>query len=60
MVFKNAIFTGTDQMINEENSKHLQAAWINSLAHQINPEKLPEYEAVKNELLLLFAEIFKS
>ena len=59
MAFKNLSFTGIEQMINEENNKHLQTAWRNSLAHQINPELLPEYEAVKDELLKLFEEIFK-
>jgi hypothetical protein len=58
MAFKNLTFTGINQMINEENNKHLKASWINSLAHQIHPGKLPEYERVKSELLLLFEKIF--
>lgn len=60
MFFKNLIFTGIDQMINEENEKHLKASWHNSLSHQISPSLLPDYTTVKNELLLLLQSLFKT
>ena len=41
-------------MLNPENNKQLSAAWQNSLAHQIKPEYLPEYELVRKELEHLF------
>jgi predicted nucleotidyltransferase component of viral defense system len=56
LTFKEHVFTGVDQLINPENDKHLSAAWKNSLAHQITGE-LPDFETVKNELLLLFKKI---
>jgi predicted nucleotidyltransferase component of viral defense system len=58
MRFKNIEFTGIEQLINPQSEKHLQAAWNNSLAHQIKPGQLPTYEIVRNELLQLFGELF--
>ncbi|MFN6945582.1 MAG: nucleotidyl transferase AbiEii/AbiGii toxin family protein, partial [Cytophagaceae bacterium] len=60
MAFKGLKFTGIDQMINEENDKRLQAAWANSLGHQIAKEQLSEYKNVKSELQGLFQKIFNS
>ena len=53
MKFKGLTFTSVAQMINDENDKRLQAAWKNSLAHQIPGDKLPSYLDVKEDLLLL-------
>lgn len=59
MKFKNIEFTGIDQLINPKSDKALKGAWKNSLGHQIQPEKLPEYEVVRENLLQLFELIFK-
>jgi len=58
--FKNLEFSGIKQMINSDIDKLLQVAWKNSLEHQIEANKLPDYYSVKNDLLELFAEIFKN
>jgi predicted nucleotidyltransferase component of viral defense system len=58
MKFKGLEFTGVDQMINEENDKRLEAAWRNSLAHQINPGNQFPYKTVRNELKELLVRIF--
>lgn len=59
MKFKNIEFTGVEQLINEKSDKALKGAWKNSLGHQIKPDKLPEYEVVRENLLDLFEGIFK-
>ena len=59
MKFKNIVFTGIDQLINVKSDKALKGAWKNSLGHQIQPDKLPEYEVVREKLVLLFESIFK-
>lgn len=59
MKFKNIEFTGIDQLINPKSDKALKGAWKNSLGHQIQPDKLPEYEVVRENLLQLFELIFK-
>ena len=59
MKFKNIEFTGIDQLINAKSDKALKGAWKNSLGHQIQPDKLPEYEVVREKLVLLFESIFK-
>jgi len=56
LAFKGHSFSAVEQLINSENDKHLSAAWKNSLAHQITGE-LPDFETVKNELLVLFNKI---
>jgi predicted nucleotidyltransferase component of viral defense system len=56
LAFKGHSFSAVEQLINSENDKHLSAAWKNSLAHQITGE-LPDFETVKNELLVLFKKI---
>ena len=58
MKFKNIEFTGIDQLINPKSDKALKGAWKNSLGHQIQPDKLPEYEIVRENLLQLFGNIF--
>lgn len=58
MKFKSLEFTCISQMINEENDKRLQAAWKNSLGHQIARKKLPEYPEIKVSLQELFLTIF--
>ncbi len=58
MKFKGLEFTGIEQMINDENDKKLQAAWKNSLGHQIANENMAEYTRVKNEIVELFNQIF--
>jgi len=57
--YKNLQFSGVEQLINENNDKILKSAWINSLEHQIENGKLPEYEIVRNDLKILFEKIFK-
>lgn len=56
LAFKGHSFSGIEQLINSENDKHLKAAWKNSLAYQITGE-LPDFETVKNELLVLLKKI---
>jgi predicted nucleotidyltransferase component of viral defense system len=57
MKFKGLEFTGIDQMINNENDNRLQAAWKNSLGHQIQKSRLPEYNTVKLNLLDLLSKV---
>lgn len=58
MKFKNLKFTNVDELINSENDKMIQAAWVNSMGHQINPKNLPSYTTVKEDLTKLFERIF--
>lgn len=58
MKLKNLEFTGVEQLINHENDKRIQAAWANSLGHQITQKELPAYATVKDYLTILFARIF--
>ena len=60
MKFKNLAFTNIEQLVNSENDKRIHAAWNNSLGHQINKNKLPEYKTVKRDLLSLFNNIFNN
>lgn len=57
MKFKGLEFTGIDQMINDENDKRLQAAWKNSLTHQVPDNGLPPYKKVRNTVLELLNQI---
>jgi len=57
--YKNLKFLGIEQLINENNDRTLRSAWKNSLEHQIENGKLPEYEIVKSNLRMLFEKIFK-
>lgn len=59
MKFKGLTFTGIDQMINEENDTRLQAAWKNSLGHQIPQDQLANYKTVREELVKLFDKVFE-
>jgi predicted nucleotidyltransferase component of viral defense system len=56
--YKNLQFSGIEQLINENNDAVLKSAWKNSLEHQIENGKLPEYEIVRNELRILIETIF--
>ena len=58
MKFRNIEFTGADQLINPKSDKALKGAWKNSLGHQIQPDKLPEYAIGRENLLQLFESIF--
>jgi len=58
--FKNLEFSGIGQLINTGNDKILKNAWKNSLSHQIEINKLPDYYIIRDDLLLLFIEIFKN
>lgn len=58
MKFKNLEFTGIEQLINPKSDKALKGAWKNSLGHQIQPDKLTDYETVRENLLDLFEIIF--
>ena len=60
IAYKNLHFSSTEQLINENNDKILKSAWKNSLEHQIENGKLPEYETVKNDLKILFEKIFNN
>ena len=57
--YKKLQFSGVEQLINENSDKILKSAWKNSLEHQIKSGKLPEYEAVRDDLKILFEKIFK-
>ena len=57
--YKNLQFSGIEQLINENNDRTLKPAWKNSLGHQIEQGKLPEYETVRNDLKVLLEKIFK-
>jgi len=57
--YKNLQFSGIEQLINENNDKILKSAWKNSLEHQIENGKLPEYEIVRSDLKILLEKIFK-
>lgn len=57
--FKNLIFSGIEQLINSDKDKILTNAWKNSLGHQIETNKLPDYYVVKKDLLSLFVKVFK-
>ena len=59
VAYKNLQFSGTEQLINENNDKVLKSAWKNSLEHQIENGKLPEYEIIRNDLKILIEKIFK-
>jgi predicted nucleotidyltransferase component of viral defense system len=56
MKFKGHAFTGIEQFFNDDNDKKLNAAWKNSLEHQIPGGKLPSYEEVKEKLMTLLNE----
>ena len=58
MKYKGLEFTGIDQMINEENEKHLKGAWQNSLAHQIPEKNMADFEIVKEGVMTLLKKIF--
>jgi hypothetical protein len=60
MKFKNLEFTGVEQMINVENDKQLEAAWKNSMAHQVDPDYYPEYIIVRDVLKSLLSEVFNT
>ncbi|MDR2145387.1 MAG: nucleotidyl transferase AbiEii/AbiGii toxin family protein [Tannerella sp.] len=57
--YKNLQFSGVEQLINENNDKILKSAWKNSLEHQIESGKLPEYEMVRDDLKVLMEKIFQ-
>jgi len=57
--YKNLLFSGVEQLINENSDKILKSAWKNSLEHQIENGKLPEYETVRDDLKILLEKIFK-
>ena len=56
--YKNLQFSEIEQLINDNNDKILKSAWKNSLEHQIENGKLPEYETVRNDLKILIDAIF--
>jgi predicted nucleotidyltransferase component of viral defense system len=56
--FKNLKFSSVEQLINPDNDKILLPAWKNSLSHQIEANKLPDYYSVRNDLLVLFNKIY--
>lgn len=54
----NDTHTSIDQFINEDSDKKLKGAWKNSLGHQIAAAQLPEYDAVRQNLTILFTKHF--
>jgi predicted nucleotidyltransferase component of viral defense system len=58
--FKNLTFSGVEQLINSDTDKILQAAWKNSLQHQVAKNALPDYETVRNDLRKLFLRMFQN
>jgi len=56
--YKKIQYSGIEDLINKDN-KILKSAWKNSLEHQIEEGKLPEYETVYDDLKQLFVKIFK-
>jgi hypothetical protein len=60
MEFKGLSFPGIDQLINPANDKSLKAAWKNSLAHQLPPALLVDYNTVKDDLAKLFLKMFQT
>lgn len=58
MKYKNIVFTGIDQMLNEENVKQLNAAWNNSLVHQIPNDNFPDFDLVGDEIQALLIKYF--
>jgi len=59
IAYKNLLFSGVEQLISENNDRILKSAWKNSLEHQMEKGKLPEYETVRNDLKILLEKIFK-
>jgi predicted nucleotidyltransferase component of viral defense system len=57
--YKKLQFLGVEQLINENHDKILKTAWKNSLEHQIENGKLPEYETVREDLKKLLERVFK-
>jgi predicted nucleotidyltransferase component of viral defense system len=57
--YKNLQFSGVEEFVNENNDKILKSAWKNSLEHQIENGRLPEYETVRDDLRILLEEVFK-
>jgi predicted nucleotidyltransferase component of viral defense system len=55
--YKNLHFESIGQFINPQNDKILRTAWRNSLSHQVEQKKLPEYKTVRSDLLELFKRI---
>ncbi|GHV67381.1 hypothetical protein FACS1894199_12760 [Bacteroidia bacterium] len=58
--YKSLQYSGIEDLINEHNDKILKSAWKNSLEHQIEEGKLPEYETVRDDLKQLFDKIFNN
>lgn len=58
MNFKGLQFVGIEQFLNTHTDKIVGTAWSNSLAHQIPNGKLPGYEKVKEDLVVLFGKMF--
>ena len=58
MKFKGLQFAGIEQFINAQTDKIVGTAWNNSLSHQIPNGNLPDYDKVKEDLLVLFERIF--
>jgi predicted nucleotidyltransferase component of viral defense system len=56
--YKELQFTSVEQFINSHNDKLLKSAWKNSLEHQITSGYLPDYDVVRNDLAILFMQIF--
>ena len=57
--YKNLQFSGIEQLINDNNDKILKSTWKNSLKHQIENGKLPEYKTVRDDLNILLEKIFE-
>jgi predicted nucleotidyltransferase component of viral defense system len=58
MEFKGLEFTGVEQLLNAKSENTVKRAWKTSLGHQISPKKLPAFDDVKTDLIILFNQIF--
>jgi predicted nucleotidyltransferase component of viral defense system len=59
MKYKNLVFTGIEQLINEKNKRILKHNWQNSLGHQIAKDQLADYSFVIAAVQTYFEKILK-
>jgi len=59
MRYKKLEFNGIQQLLNPAKDKVLKAAWKSSLEHQIPRGKLPDFETVKEKLIIVLKRILE-
>jgi len=57
MIYKKIEYTGIQQLLDPSKDKVLSAAWKSSLWHQVPGGKLPEFEKVNEELIIMLEKI---